>query len=179
MRVNKKSKPSQSYPEASKSSKFISREKSRSNKTATIPKTQKTERKTRIRNVQDEFTLRVTTLLRRNTSRALEHLSTVPYLQGTAVHIADSSWKWWPAVVKDVQGPRLLIGYDGWDENYDEWILEDSRRLRLAKDYEGEILEIADQASTAVFSKGVVLNDEQRSRIRPKNLRFVCHHNTD
>ena len=42
----------------------------------------------------------------------------------------DEEELWYPAHVKQAAGRDVLIGFDGWDERWDEWIPKASPRLR-------------------------------------------------
>lgn len=41
---------------------------------------------------------------------------------GDCVDVADSMGMWLPARVRDIQGDRVLVHYEGWESNWDEWI---------------------------------------------------------
>ncbi|KNC99570.1 uncharacterized protein SPPG_04959 [Spizellomyces punctatus DAOM BR117] len=48
------------------------------------------------------------------------------------VEVRDGAKTWWPGRVVTVQSGKVCVHYDGWGDQYDEWIDCESQRIRLA-----------------------------------------------
>lgn len=48
----------------------------------------------------------------------------------------DAGKTWWPARIIDMKGGKVLCRYDGWGEQFDEWVDCESPRIRIGNDGE-------------------------------------------
>ena len=49
---------------------------------------------------------------------------------GTLIEAKDEEMLWYPAHVADVAGREVRVHFDGWEDQWDEWIPKNSNRLR-------------------------------------------------
>ncbi|GES77634.1 methyltransferase domain-containing protein [Rhizophagus clarus] len=85
------------------------------------------------------------TIFTRRSIRDLAFAKFEGYSMNQRVKVLNVDSIWYPGTIIAMDKTKVRVRYDGWDAKYDEWVPNDSRRLRVMSDE--EILEIQQNSS--------------------------------